>query len=228
MRILLVEDELEMASWLVRALAQSGFTPDHAPDARTAESLMAANEYDAIVMDLRLPDKHGLVVLRDMRGRSDHTPVLLLTAQGALQDRVRGLNLGADDFLTKPFALEELEARVAALVRRSRGRQAPRLQCGSLSYDGESRAFTLDGNLLFLTPREHAALAALLTRSGFPVDKTQLFDKVFTQDSEANLDAIEVVLHRLRKKLAGSDVRIVTVRGLGYMLESVASEPSGT
>jgi len=224
MRILLVEDELEMASWLVRALAQSGFTPDHAPDARSAEALMSTNEYDAIVMDLRLPDKHGLVVLRDMRTRDDRTPVLLLTAQGALQDRVRGLNLGADDFLTKPFALEELEARVAALVRRSRGRQQPRLQCGSLSYDGESRSFTLDGVLLLLTPREHAALVALLTRSGYPVDKVQLFGKVFTQDSESSLDAIEVVLHRLRKKLAGSDVRIVTVRGLGYMLESSVSE----
>ncbi|WP_144640715.1 response regulator [Bordetella genomosp. 13] len=226
MRILLVEDERDMASWLVRALTQSGFLPDHAPDARTAEGLMAGNEYDAIVLDLRLPDKHGLALLREMRNRDDRTPVLLLTAQGGLQDRVRGLNLGADDFLTKPFALEELEARITALVRRSRGRQHPRLQCGSLSYDSESRAFTLDGTLLFLTPREHAALAALLTRSGYPVDKTHLFGKVFTQESEANLDAIEVVLHRLRKKLTGSDVRIVTVRGLGYMLESIAREPT--
>lgn len=125
MRILLVEDERDMAAWLMRALAQSGFMPDHAPDARTAEGLMAGNEYDAVVMDLRLPDKHGLVLLREMRNRDDRTPVLLLTAQGALQDRVRGLNLGADDFLTKPFALEELEARLTALVRRSRGRQPP-------------------------------------------------------------------------------------------------------
>ena len=176
MRILLVEDERDMAAWLMRALAQSGFTPDHAPDARTAEGLMAGNEYDAVVMDLRLPDKHGLVLLREMRNRDDRTPVLLLTAQGALQDRVRGLNLGADDFLTKPFALEELEARLTALVRRSLA-GSPRLQCGSLSYDGESRAFTLDGALLFLTPREHAALAALLTRSGYPVDKSQLSAK---------------------------------------------------
>ena len=152
MRILLVEDERDMASWLMRALAQSGFVPDHAADARSAEAFMAGNEYDAIVMDLRLPDKHGLVVLREMRNRDDRTPVLLLTAQGALQDRVRGSNLGADDFLTKPFALEELEARLTALVR-SRGRQHPRLQCGSLSYDSESRAFTLDGSLLFLTSR---------------------------------------------------------------------------
>ena len=226
MRVLLVEDERDMASWLVRALAQSGFVPDHAADARAAEAYMAGTEYDAIILDLRLPDKHGLVLLRQMRERDDRTPVLLLTAQGALQDRVRGLNLGADDFLTKPFALEELEARVTALVRRSRGRQHPRLQCGSLSYDAESRAFALDGNLLFFTPREHAALAALLTRSGHPVDKAQLFGKVFNHDSDANLDAIEVVLHRLRKKLAGSDVRIVTVRGLGYMLESAESAPA--
>jgi two-component system response regulator TctD len=224
MRILLIEDEFEMASWLVRALAQSGFRPDHAPDARSAEALMEEHKYDAVVMDLRLPDKHGLIVLRDMRNRDDHTPVLLLTAQGALQDRVRGLNLGADDFLTKPFALEELEARVAALVRRSRGLQQPKLHCGSLSYDSESRAFSLDGTLLLLTPREHAALIVLLTRAGYPVDKAQLFGKVFTQDSESSVDAIEVVLHRLRKKLAGSDVRIVTVRGLGYMLESSLSE----
>lgn len=228
MRILLVEDELEMASWLVRALAQSGFTPDHAPDARTAEALMEEHTYDAIVMDLRLPDKHGLIVLRDMRARDDQTPVLLLTAQGALQDRVRGLNLGADDFLTKPFALEELEARVAALVRRSRGHQQPKLQCGSLSYDTQSRAFSLDGVLLLLTPREHAALIVLLTRAGYPVDKAHLFGKVFTQDSDSSLDAIEVVLHRLRKKLAGSDLRIVTVRGLGYMLESNFSETTST
>jgi two-component system response regulator TctD len=224
MRLLLVEDEHDMAAWLVRALAQSGCQSDLAPDARSAEVLMASNEYDAVVLDLRLPDKHGLVLLREMRQRDDRTPVLLLTAQGGLQDRVRGLNLGADDFLTKPFALEELEARISALVRRSRGRQSPKMHCGSLSYDTESRAFTLDGTLLFLTPREHAALVALITRSGYPVDKTQLFGKVFSQDSEANLDAIEVVLHRLRKKLAGSDVRIVTVRGLGYMLESVMPE----
>ncbi len=217
-----------MAAWLLRALTQGGFLPDHAPDARTAESLMAGNEYDVVVLDLRLPDKHGMALLREMRDRDDRTPVLLLTAQGGLQDRVRGLNLGADDFLTKPFALEELEARITALVRRSRGRQHPRLQCGSLSYDSESRAFTLDGSLLFLTPREHAALAALLTRSGYPVDKVQLFGKVFTHDSEANLDAIEVVLHRLRKKLAGSDVHIVTVRGLGYMLESLARTTAET
>src|SRR5690606_4322847 len=156
-----------------------GFLPEHAPDAHTAEILLAASSFDAVIMDLRLPDKHGLVLLREMRNRGDVTPVLILTAQGALQDRVRGLNLGADDFLTKPFALEELEARLTALVRRSRGRQTPRMQCGSLTYDSESRAFGLDGAILHLTPREHAALAVLVTRSGMPVEKLQLFSRGF-------------------------------------------------
>ncbi|HUH58753.1 MAG TPA: response regulator [Candidimonas sp.] len=220
MRILLVEDEREMAAWLERALAQSGFIPEHAPDAQTAEQMLAGSEFDAVVMDLRLPDKHGLVLLREMRNRGDVTPVLILTAQGALQDRVRGLNLGADDFLSKPFALEELEARLAALVRRSRGRPVPSMECGSLVYDNESRAFSLDGIILHLTPREHAALAVLIARSGLPVEKTLLFSRVFEHDTDASPDAIEVVLHRLRKKLAGSDVHIVTVRGLGYMLEA--------
>lgn len=220
MRILLVEDERDMSAWLERALAQSGFLPEPAFDASSAEHLLSCNEYDAVIMDLRLPDKHGLVLLREMRNRGDATPVLILTAQGALQDRVRGLNLGADDFLTKPFALEELEARLTALVRRSRGRQTPHMQCGSLVYDAESRAFSLDGSLLHLTPREQAALAVLITRSGSPVEKGQIFSRVFDHDSDASPDAIEVVLHRLRKKLAGSDVHIVTVRGLGYMLES--------
>ncbi len=224
MRILLVEDEHEMAAWLQRALAQSGFMPEHAKDAHTAETMLMAGGYDAVVMDLQLPDKHGLILLRELRNRGDITPVLILTAQGALHDRVRGLNLGADDFLSKPFALEELEARLAALVRRSKGRPARRLQCGPLAYDTESKAFALDGAILHLTPREHAALAALIARARTPVEKHQLFLQVFDQDSDTSPDAIEVVLHRLRKKLQGSDIHITTVRGLGYMLESTAPE----
>ena len=211
-----------MAAWLDRALSQSGFLPEHAPDAATAESMLAHEDFDAVVMDLRLPDKHGLVLLREMRNRGDATPVLILTAQGALQDRVRGLNLGADDFLSKPFALEELEARLAALVRRSRGRQSSSMQCGSLEYDSESRVFQLKGTVLHLTPREHALLVVLVSRAGVPVEKSKLFGRVFEHDSDTSPEAIEVVLHRVRKKLAGSDVHIVTVRGLGYMLESMA------
>ena len=224
MRLLLVEDEAEMAAWLLRAFKQSGYVSDHAPDAATAESLLAGNDYDAVVLDLRLPDKHGLALLAELRKDGNRTPVLVLTAQGSLQDRVKGLNVGADDFLSKPFAIEELEARLAALVRRSRGRSHAPLQCGSLSCPHDSRAFTLGGTLLQLTPRESAALAVLLARSGTPVGKSQLSGKVFPADSNAGPDAIELVLHRLRRKLEGGDVRIVTVRGLGYMLESMTSE----
>lgn len=224
MRLLLVEDEAEMAAWLLRAFKQSGYVSDHAPDATTAESLLAGNDYDAVVLDLRLPDKHGLALLAELRKDGNRTPVLVLTAQGSLQDRVKGLNVGADDFLSKPFAIEELEARLAALVRRSRGRSHAPLQCGSLSCPHDSRAFTLGGTLLQLTPRESAALAVLLARSGTPVEKSQLSGKVFPADSNAGPDAIELVLHRLRRKLEGGDVRIVTVRGLGYMLEHTAHE----
>ena len=220
MRLLLVEDEAEMASWLVRAFRQSGFVPDHAPDANTAESLLAGNDYDAVVLDLRLPDKHGLTLLAEMRKAGNRTPVLVLTAQGSLQDRVKGLNVGADDFLTKPFAIEELEARLTALTRRSRGSAHTPLQCGSLSCAHGSRAFVLAGALLQLTPRESAALSVLLVRSGSPVEKSLLSGTVFPANRHAGPDAIELVLHRLRRKLTGSDVRIVTVRGLGYMLES--------
>jgi two-component system, OmpR family, response regulator TctD len=225
MRILLVEDELDMAAWLMRALKQSRFVPDHAADVRTAEAMMAVAEYDAIVLDLRLPDRHGLALLADMRKAGNRTPVLILTAQGLLQDRVRGLNVGADDYLTKPFELEELEARLSALMRRSHGSNGSphvSLRCASLSFDHESRAFMLAGELLLLTPRENAALLALLQRGGTPVGKSQLSRKVFPQDSQAGPSAIELVLHRLRKKLAESDVEIVTIRGLGYLLRDTA------
>jgi two-component system, OmpR family, response regulator TctD len=228
MRILLIEDELDMAAWLMRALKQSSFVPDHAADAATAEALMAATGYDVIVLDLRLPDRHGLALLTDMRNAGKRTPVLILTAQGSLQDRVRGLNVGADDFLTKPFELAELEARLSALIRRSRGRPHAPLRCASLCFDHESRAFTLGGALLQLTPRENAALLALLHRSGTPVGKSQLSSKVFPHDSNAGPDAIELVLHRLRRKLAASDVQIVTIRGLGYMLRDTAHASQNT
>lgn len=219
MRILLVEDEIDMASWLLRALKQSGFVADHASTAQEAEAFIAVTDYDIVVLDLRLPDRHGFELLAALRDRGCATPVLILTAQGSLHDRVQGLNLGADDFLTKPFAVEELEARMASIVRRSVGRQTGRLQCASLFYDDASRAFNLKGDWLALTPREHAALLTLLMRSGSPVAKSQLSGKVFPHDREVGPDAIELVLHRVRRKLEGSDVRIVTVRGLGYMME---------
>ena len=209
MRILLVEDETELAHWVARALEQGGFVVEHVADGLLADARLQAEEYDAVVLDLRLPGKDGLSVLKAMRGRDDRTPVLILTAQDTLDERVRGLNLGADDYLPKPFALAELEARILALIRRSRGRAHPRLQCGALVFDGETRSFTLGG--------------ALLARSGQPLTKAQLLDKVFSLDADVNPDAIEVLIYRLRKKLSGHGVTIVTLRGFGYLLEAEAA-----
>ncbi|KAF1021977.1 MAG: Transcriptional regulatory protein tctD [Paracidovorax wautersii] len=220
MKILLVEDEAELAAWLARALGQSRFLVELAQDGLVAERFLKTHEYDAVVLDVQLPGKDGFAVLAGMRARDDRTPVLMLTAQGALEDRVRGLQQGADDFLAKPFALAELEARLFALIRRSQGKDQPRLQVGPLSFDVATRAFWLGGEPLPLTPREHAALSALVRRGSRPVSKAQLFDLVFDADSEAQADAVDVVLHRLRKKLAARGVEVVTVRGVGYMLKA--------
>ncbi|QNN58928.1 response regulator [Diaphorobacter ruginosibacter] len=226
MRILLIEDEMEMASWLMRALRQSHIAVEHAPDARLAKALIAGGAFDVVVLDLQLPDQHGFELLREIREQGHHLPVLILTAQGSLQDRVEGLHRGADDYLTKPFEMPELEARLVALHRRSQGRSQAHIQCASLRFDGNHQTFWLNHSVLSLTPREHSALEVLISRVGAPVGKSKLAAKVFPQDSMAGPDAIEQVLHRVRRKLQGSDVHIVTVRGLGYMLEPLPASPS--
>lgn len=228
MRILLIEDELEMAAWLVRALKQSSIAAVHASHASVATRLLQDDHFDVVVLDLQLPDQHGFDWLTSMRSQGRREPVLVLTAQGSVQDRVEGLHRGADDYLTKPFEVAELEARLAALHRRSQGRVQAVQQCGSLRYDSNHRTFWLAEQMLVLTPREHAALEALMVRTGAPVGKSKLTAKVFPQDSSVSPDAIEQVLHRVRRKLAGGDVHVVTVRGLGYMLESVAPKVAGS
>ena len=223
MRILLIEDEPDVARWLMRALRQSGIASEHAPTARLGQALASGAEFDVVVLDLQLADQHGFDWLSEMRAKGLRTPVLVLTAQGALHDRVEGLHRGADDYLTKPFELAELEARLAALHRRSQGRAQAMVTCGSLRFDSNHPSFWLGDRLLALTPREHAALEALLARAGTPLGKSRLAERVFPLDSTVGPDAIEQVLHRLRQKLQGSDLRIVTVRGLGYMLEAQAA-----
>jgi two-component system, OmpR family, response regulator TctD len=222
MRILLVEDHAELSRWVAKALQDARLTVECAMDGADADSLLHTQEYALVILDLSLPKMDGLEVLKRMRARGSKTPVLVLTARGGLNDRVQGLNLGADDYLSKPFELAELEARVKALLRRTQGNESIVMSCGALFFDTVSRMFNYGGEPLALTPREHAVLEALITRSGRAVSKEKLFDEVFALDDDANRDAIEIYVHRLRKKLERQEegrVAITTLRGLGYLLE---------
>jgi two-component system response regulator TctD len=223
MRILLVEDHVELSRWLSKALRDAHLSVELAMNGADADSLLHTQEYALVILDLTLPKMDGLEVLRRLRARGSKTPVLILTARGGLNDRVQGLNLGADDYLAKPFELAELEARVKALLRRTQGNNtAVTLNCGALSFDTVSRMFTYGGAALALTPREYAVLEVLLTRLGQVVPKEKLFAEVFTLADEASPDAIEIYIHRLRKKLESAEsgrAVITTLRGLGYLLE---------
>jgi two-component system response regulator TctD len=220
MRLLLVEDSEKLATWLAKALQQGGYAVDAVHDGLDADHLLATQQYDAVVLDLGLPSLDGLSVLRRLRQRGATVPVLILTARGALDDRVNGLNLGADDYLPKPFELTELEARLHALIRRAHGASTPLIQLGPLAYESSGRVFTLHGEKLLLRPKEHAVLEVLLLRAGKAISKEALHDKVFSADATTGQDVVEVYIHRLRKKLQDSGVAIVTLRGLGYLLEA--------
>ena len=222
MRILLAEDEPDLANWLVRALQQSMFQVDWVDDGRMVRRSLKATRYDALVLDLGLPGIGGHEVLANLRDAGHTLPVLVLTARDSLMERVRSLHEGADDFLAKPFELAELEARLVALVRRARGGEHARLACGPLVYDPGTRQFMLSHVALPLTPREHAVLRALIQRSGEPLSKQDILDRVFSDEQEVNPEVIEVLVHRLRKRLAHTGLQITTLRGLGYVLESVA------
>ena len=225
MRILLVEDHIELQHWLAKALRDSHLTVECADNGADADALLHTQEYALVILDLTLPRMDGLEVLKRLRARGGprgKTPVLILTARGGLEERVQGLNLGADDYLAKPFELAELEARVKALLRRSVGNEALVHSCGALSFDTITRMFSYHGAALALTPREHAVLEALISRSGRAVSKEKLFDEVFALADDANLDAIDLYIHRVRKKLESSQpgaAAITTLRGIGYLLQ---------
>jgi two-component system response regulator TctD len=199
----------------------AGFTAaEVAVNSVAADLALGSEEYAMAILDVGLPRMDGFEVLARLRARGKNLPVLMLTARSDVKDRVHGLNLGADDYLAKPFELTELEARVKALLRRS-VLGGERLQrCGVLAYDLDTRRFTLGEELLTLTSREQAVLEALIARPGRVMSKEQLASQVFGLDEEASPDAIEIYVHRLRKKLDGQPVAIVTFRGLGYLLES--------
>jgi two-component system response regulator TctD len=220
MRILLAEDEPELATWLTQALQQSSFLVDWVNDGRMVRRSLKATRYDALILDLGLPGLDGHDVLADLRAADQRLPVLILTARDSLIERVSTLHEGADDFLAKPFELAELEARLLALIRRARGSEHPRFACGPLSYDPVTRQLLLSHEPLSLTPREHSVLRELVQHSGEPLSKQEIIERVFSDESDVQPEAIEVLVHRLRKRLESSTVRITTLRGLGYVLES--------
>lgn len=219
MRILLVEDEKPLADWLVKALAQNDFDVDWVDDGRLVLGQLAATRYDAMILDLGLPGLGGHEILARLRDADSRVPVLVLTARDSLMERVSTLHEGADDFLAKPFEVQELEARLIALIRRSRGRDQPRFACGPLVYDAASKLFTLDREPLALSPREHAVLRTLIQHSGEPMSKQEILERLFSDEQDVRPEAVEVLVHRLRRRLESGKVRITTLRGLGYVLE---------
>ena len=219
MRLLLIEDDPELADGLQQSLVQSGYAVDVARTAHAGRTACATTRYEMLILDLGLPDGDGLALLRELRAQGTQAPVLILTARGGLDDRIAGLDAGGDDYLAKPFALGELEARVRALLRRGPDAGAHQIQLGHLTYDAVTRRVVVDGADLELTARELAVLEALLRRPRALVSKEQLFESLYTWDSEANLSAVEVHVSRLRKKLEPAGVAIRMFRGLGYRLE---------
>ena len=223
MRILIAEDDAIIADGLARSLRQGGYAVDWAPNGLEADAALMTVVYDLLILDLGLPKLAGLEVLTRLRGRGAAVPVLILTALDGTGDRVKGLDLGADDYMVKPFELAELEARVRALTRRSAG-TAPTIQCGQLTYDQVGRVAQIEGQALDLSAREIGLLEVLLTRMGRLVSKDQLVDHLCGWGEEVSHNAIEVYVHRLRKKLEAGGVKIATVRGLGYCLDRPQGE----
>jgi two-component system, OmpR family, response regulator len=223
MRILVAEDDAILADGVTRTLRQSGYAVDWVKNGAEADSALETDDFDLLILDIGLPRKSGLDVLKRLRLRDSHLPVLILTALDGVNDRVRGLDAGADDYLAKPFELAELEARVRALTRRGMAGSPTLLRHGALTYDQVGRIARLNGEALELSAREVSLLEIFLQRAGRLVSKDQLVSHVCEWGEEVSPNAIEVYVHRLRKKLEPGGVRIVTVRGLGYSLEKTES-----
>jgi DNA-binding response OmpR family regulator len=221
MRLLIVEDDAALARGILRVFRHDGVAVDHVSCGRDALEIIKMEPYSAVVLDLGLPDIDGLQVLKHIRQAQVDVPILILTARDTTADRVNGLDQGADDYLSKPFAIKELEARVRALVRRGQGKPDPVMSFGTLTLDRNSGAAHISGQLLELTRRERAVLDTLMVRAGNVVPKARLSAEVFGYDDSVAPNALEVHVGRLRRKLEKSGVEIATVRGLGYLLRIV-------
>jgi len=219
MRVLVVEDDAKIASFVTRGLKQAGYAVDHAPDGDTALALLDSTAYDAAIVDVMLPRLDGISLVKRARAARRELPVLFLSAKGSVEDRVRGLQAGGDDYLTKPFAFSELLARVQALIRRATAApEATRLSAGDVSLDLLSRAVTCAGAPVDLQPREFALLAFLLRHAGRPVSKTMILEHVWDYSFDPQTNVVDVVMSRLRAKIDPDHRRIETVRGVGYVL----------
>jgi len=219
MRILIAEDDAVLTDGLSRSLRAAGYAVDAVASGEAADSALAAQNYDLLILDIGLPKLSGLDVLKRLRARNSTVPVLILTAADSVEQRVKGLDLGADDYMAKPFALSELEARARALTRRAAGTAQTVLRHGPLSFDPVGHVAAINDQPLELSAREMSLLEILLQRCGRMVSKEQLVDHLCSWGEEVSTNAIEVYVHRLRKKLEAGGVRITTVRGLGYYLE---------
>ncbi|MET0012709.1 MAG: response regulator [Sedimenticola sp.] len=219
MRILVVEDNTDLANSIATSIRQMEHAVDTIGDGLHAESMLRTEPYDLVVLDLNLPGQDGLEVLKSLRNRGSDLPVLILTARAETASRVEGLDLGADDYLTKPFHLAELDARVRALLRRKQASANPVLTLGPLEFDTVSREARLNGEELSLTRRERGVLEVLISARKKVISKDKIAEHLFSFDDDVNVSAIELYIHRLRKKLDAPGIGIRTVRGLGYVLE---------
>ena len=219
MRILLVEDDELIGDGVRDGLTQEGYTIDWLKDGHAAEMALQTEFFDTIVLDIGLPKRTGIEVLRNLRARGSSTPVILLTARDSVEDRVEGLDNGADDYLVKPFDLSELCARLRALQRRSAGRAEPVLEYGQLVLDPAAHAVTQSGERINVSPKEFSLLRKLLESTGRVLSREQLSEALYGWDNEVDSNAVEVHIHNLRKKLGGDLIR--TIRGVGYMVDKI-------
>ena len=221
MRILVAEDDPTISHGLVRALRESGYATDEVQSGSAADSALATQLFDLVILDIGLPGLDGFQVLKRLRDGGNVTPVLILTALDGVEHRVKGLDLGADDYLAKPFSLRELDARVRALLRRAAGQAQSVIKHGRLRFDTAARVALLGDIVIELSVREIGLLEIFLTRIGRVVSKEGIIDLLFEWGEDATPNAVEVYIHRLRKKLEPAGVEIRTVRGLGYCLDPI-------